>query len=102
MHVDVIEHARAGRLSQVDADVHAVRLICLGERDLGPLREDSELLQLVRLETGKRCLVPIRHDHEVAVVVGIEIEDDETGLARVNDQRLAILGGVGHRAEHTP
>ena len=33
--------------------------------------------------------MPVRHHHQVAVVVGIEVEDDEAGRAAGQDERLA-------------
>src|SRR5512132_2011702 len=47
MHVHVLEHARAGRLSEVHADVDAVRLVRLEERFLAERLQIRHLVQLL-------------------------------------------------------
>ena len=87
VHVDVIEHAGAGRLAEVDPHVDAMRSVGLGQRDLGAARQLDQLAQLLVGRRRQRRHVAVRHDHQVAVVVGKQVEDDEAGRAAEHDER---------------
>ena len=93
VHVHVVDDAGAGRTAEVQADVHPLRVVDLGERHLGQPRQARDLDQLVVGEPGQRGDVTRRHHHRVAAVVGIQIQDDERGAAGVQDERLR-LGAV--------
>ena len=60
----------------------------------------DQLAELVGRRRAQRRDVPVGHHHQVAVVVGIEIEDDVAGLAAKDDQlRLIEDGVIGFRRD---
>ena len=93
-----------GRLAEIDADVDALRLVGLASaRFSHSCVRSRHLVQLVGVSDASDGRVPVRHHHQVAVVVGIEIEDDVAG--RAVRRRSSGVGGVGGRrrvAEDAP
>ena len=59
VHVQVIEHAGAGGLAEVQPHVEAVGVVRLGQHTLGRLREQPQLGQLLRSEIGQPPDVPV-------------------------------------------
>ena len=92
-------HACAGGPSQIDADVHPLRLIRLLDRDLGPLREHHQVPQLVDREAAERGDVPVGHDHQVPIVVRIQIQDDVA--VRTAHEHQGVTVANGRFAEYT-
>ena len=98
VHVQVIGDAGAGRTAEVEPDVHALRLVGLGERGLGQPRRPGDVDQLVVVQRAERRDVAARHHHQVAAVVGEQVEDDVAGDAVVHQQRTAVVA-ARRRAE---
>jgi hypothetical protein len=99
--VHVIENARPGRLSHVDADVQPVRLVGLLEHGFGPLGEHGHFVQLLGREARQRADVAVRDHHEMTVVVREQVEDDEAGGAGEDDEGVRI-GKLRGAAEDAP
>ena len=90
VQMQMVEHARAGGLAEIQPHVEAVRMIDRGQRLLGALRERHELRELRIGEIRQPADMPVRHDHEMAVVVRILVQQDERPLPAMNDERLGV------------
>ena len=77
VHVQVIEDAGAGRTAEIDPDVDALRLVRLASATLSARCVSSAIsFNSSAVSSRSRRDVAARHDHQVAVVVGIQVEDD--------------------------
>ncbi len=84
-------HAGAGRLPEIDAEVHPLRGVGFADRRFGGAREHDQLAQLVVGRLGQRRHVAVRHHHQMRVVVGEQVEDDVAGGAAKDDQRRRVV-----------
>ena len=100
MDVEVILNTGTRRLSKIDSDINPLRPVRLAKRKFAPLGQHTHLDHLLRRERGEAADVPARHDHEVAVVVGIQVEDD-VAHASLEDHQGRVFRELGLRAEDT-
>ena len=91
--------AGARGLAQIDADVDAVRPVRLGS---APSRTNRASVISSACSSGcqrvERAEVTVRHHHQVAVVVGIEVEDDVGSAGRAAATQVDVAArGRRHR-----
>ena len=88
--MDVIADAPAGRLAEVDTDVHALGCVGVlhGDDGIGDGRPQlGRLVGLERLQVGR---LAVRKHQEVAGGIGEGVEDGEHAPAAVHDVRLLV------------
>ena len=92
--------AGAGRPAEIDADVDALRRGRPRVSAISARRVNAhQLVQLVAASASASVGdVPVRHHHQVAVVVGIEVEDDERMAPRRERRASRAAGSVRGRA----
>ena len=102
MHVEVVRNAGPGCTPEVQPDIDPLRSVGVGESDLGIPREPDDLAQFFVARLSERGDMAVRYHHEMAVVVGIEVQDDEGVRTARHDEvdrckTVQLYGGLVFR-----
>ena len=93
MDVQMFRNARAGNLAQIDADVEAVGFHHRRQRVDATARELPQIRQFLLRQAVQVGDLFVRHDQQMSAVVGIGIEQGETGAVAHDDAvRLVVIG----------